>query len=134
MPITGVNHITFMVQDLERSARLWCEGLGATQVYESSRKCYSLSEERFFELGGVWVALMRGEPTARSYRHIAFSASAAELPLFEQRLHMLGIEQLTSRPRITGEGESLYFYDYDNNLLELHSGNLSERLQTYQAV
>ena len=131
MPVTGINHVTFIVQDLERSARLWCEGLGAIQLYESSRKNYSLSEERFFELGGVWIALMKGEPTARSYRHVAFSAPAIEFPQFALRLSTLGVEQLPSRPRVPGEGESLYFYDYDHNLLELHSGNLNERLRTY---
>jgi catechol 2,3-dioxygenase-like lactoylglutathione lyase family enzyme len=35
MPITGLSHLTFVVRDLERSARLWVEGLGAEQVYDS---------------------------------------------------------------------------------------------------
>jgi len=37
------------------------------------------------------------------------------------------------RPRIDGEGESLYFYDFDNHLFELHSGTLEERLASYAA-
>jgi len=32
---------------------------------------------------------------------------------------------------VQGEGLSLCFYDYDNNLLELHSGTLEERLLAY---
>lgn len=82
-------------------------------------------------LGGVWVALMSGEPTSRSYRHVAFHVEEAELPEFEHRLRALGAEIRPPRPRIKGEGLSLYFYDDDNNLLELHSGTLEERLHAY---
>lgn len=38
------------------------------------------------------------------------------------------------RKRIEGEGHSIYFYDYDNNLLELHTGTLEERLEAYSNV
>ncbi len=30
-----------------------------------------------------------------------------------------------------GEGHSLYFYDHDNHLFELHTGTLEERLARY---
>jgi len=32
---------------------------------------------------------------------------------------------------VDGEGESLYFYDFDNHLFELHTGTLEERLARY---
>jgi fosfomycin resistance protein FosX len=35
------------------------------------------------------------------------------------------------RPRVEGEGRSIYFYDHDNHLIELHSGTLKERLKRY---
>jgi hypothetical protein len=35
------------------------------------------------------------------------------------------------RPRVPGEGASLYFYDFDNHLYELHTGTLDERLARY---
>jgi len=44
-----------------------------------------------------------------------------------------GVETKPSRPRIKGEDKSFYFYDYDNNLFELHTGNLQERLKAYTA-
>ena len=74
---------------------------------------------------------MQGEPGSRSYRHAAFEVAADELPAFETRLRALGAEVQTPRPRIEGEGVSLYFHDYDDNLLELHSGTLQQRLAAY---
>jgi fosfomycin resistance protein FosX len=134
MPVTSLSHVTLIVGDLDRSARLWRDGLGATEVYSSSGKTFSLSQEKFFLLGGVWVALMCGESTARSYRHLAFHVPEIELPEFEQRLRALGAEIRPPRERVEGEGLSLYFYDHDNNLLELHSGTLEERLHAYSAA
>ena len=134
MAITGLSHVTLIVRDLERAARLWVDALGATQVYDSGQRPYSLSEERFFVLGGVWVALMKGEPVARCYRHVAFQADAQDIVAHERKLRELGVEIRPARPRVDGEGISLYFYDYDNNLLELHSGSLQERLARYAAT
>lgn len=132
LAITGLSHVTFVVRNLERTARLWREGLGAAEVYDSSAKSYSLSPEKFFILGGVWVALMQGEPGSRSYRHVAFQAPEEEIPQLEIRVRALGAEIRPARPRVEGEGISLYFYDYDDNLLEIHSGTLEERLAAYK--
>lgn len=131
MPITGLSHVTFIVRDLERTARLWREGLGAEEVYDSAGRNYSLSREKYFVLGGVWVAIMEGEPGSRSYRHVAFHAPEREVPELERRVRELGAEILPPRSRVKGEGISVYFYDYDDNLLEIHSGTLDERLESY---
>ncbi len=130
--IQGLSHITFIVRDLERMATLLCEGLGATQVYDSAAKNFSLSRERFFLLGGLWIAVMEGEPPAhKSYQHVAFKVSSEELATCETRLRKLGVEIKPPRDRVDGEGESLYFYDFDNHLFELHTGTLEERLARY---
>lgn len=132
MGIQGVSHITFIVSDLDRMARFLCEGLGAREVYDSRDRNFSLSREKFFVLGGVWLAAMEGKPPAeRSYRHVAFQVSEAELPAFETRLQALGIEIKPPRPRVEGEGRSLYFYDFENHLFELHTGTLEQRLDRY---
>ena len=34
-PILGLSHLTFIVRDVDRTARLFCEGLGAQEVYDS---------------------------------------------------------------------------------------------------
>ncbi len=77
---------------------------------------------------------MEGEPIARSYNHIAFHVHEETLPDFEGKITAFGLEILPSRPRHVGEGKSLYFYDYDNHLFELHTGDLQTRLSYYRNV
>lgn len=43
----------------------------------------------------------------------------------------LGLERRPPRSRVEGEGQSVYFYDDDNHLFELHTGSLRERLSAY---
>lgn len=43
----------------------------------------------------------------------------------------LEVEIKPPRTRVEGEGRSLYFYDFDNHLFELHTGTLLERLSRY---
>lgn len=132
MSIQGLSHLTFIVRDLERSARLLCVGLGAQEVYDSAAHNFSLSREKFFTLGGMWIALMEGDATTgRSYRHVAFQVDERDIEDYEQRLRALGVEIAPARSRVAGEGASLYFHDYDNNLFELHSGTLEKRLARY---
>jgi fosfomycin resistance protein FosX len=137
MPIQGVqgiSHITFIVKDLARTATFFRDGLGAVEVYDSVGKNFSQSREKFFTLGETWLAIMEGEsPTQRSYRHLAFKINEADLEDFEERLLAIGVEVKAPRPRIPGEGRSLYFYDFDNHLFELHTGTLEDRLKSYAA-
>lgn len=91
-PVLGLSHLTFVVRDVERTARLFCEALGAQEVYDSQGRNFSLSREKFLLLGGVWLAFMEGEPTQRSYRHAAFAVGEADLPACEARLRALGAE------------------------------------------
>lgn len=128
----GLSHITFVVRDLDRMATFLCEGLGAREVYDSAGRNYSLSREKFFVLGDVWLAAMEGDPPAdRSYQHVAFAVSESDLPAYQTRLQALGVEIRPPRDRVDGEGVSLYFHDFDNHLFELHTGTLEQRLARY---
>jgi len=132
MPIEGISHITLLVRDLERSADLLKEVFDAKEVYDSGVRQFSLSREKFFILGGIWVVLMEGRPLSeRSYNHIALKIPARELAIYKEKLEAKGVEFMESRSRVNGEGQSLYFYDYDNHLIELHTGTLDERLDAY---
>ncbi len=132
VPIQSFSHLTFIVRHLQRMATFLCEGLGAVELYDSQGKDFSLSREKFFVLGGVWLAAMQGEPPAgRSYQHVAFKIEEAEVPVFQAKLLALGVEVKPPRQRVEGEGQSLYFYDFDNPLFELHTGTLEQRLARY---
>jgi fosfomycin resistance protein FosX len=140
--ISGLSHITLIVRDLDRMEAILTRVLGARKVYESGSEKFSLSPERFFLAGGqpgdadapapIWIAIMQGEslPT-RTYNHIAFKISDADYAPALAQIEALGLDVRESRPRVAGEGRSIYFHDEDNHLFELHTGTLSERLARY---
>jgi fosfomycin resistance protein FosX len=105
------------------------------EVYASGAKQHSLSPERFFDVKGLWVAIMQGESLAeRSYNHVAFKVTDAELAEAKLAIVALGLQLREPRSRIEGEGQSLYFHDYDNHLFELHTGTLETRLAAYKKL
>jgi len=133
--IEGISHVTLIVRDLARAAALLTGALDAREVYISGDRTFSLSRERFFLIGGLWLCLMEGEPPAeRSYAHVALRVPDGDLDGYRARLAAAGAEVLPGRPRIASEGRSVYFYDFDNHLFELHAGSLEARLAGYRAA
>jgi fosfomycin resistance protein FosX len=130
--IQGLSHLTFIVHDLDKMARIVIEVLGGEEVYASGEQTFSTSREKFFVAGGIWIAVMEGEnlPT-RTYNHVAFKVDDEQLERARAAIEKLGLEMKPSRPRVEGEGQSLYFYDHDNHLFELHTGTLEDRLVRY---
>jgi len=131
MKIKGISHITLICKDLEKSSQLFCDLLGAVEVYSSEMKNFSIAKEKFLLIGGLWIALMEGESLERSYNHIAFQIDEESLPFFESKIRTLSLDIAPGRQRVPQEGKSLYFYDYDNHLFELHTGDLATRLNYY---
>jgi fosfomycin resistance protein FosX len=131
--IEGLSHITLITRDLERMSAIIEQVLDGKEVYSSGNDTFSLSREKFFIVGGQWIAIMEGEslPT-RTYNHIAFKIAASAIDAYRARIEKLGLEFRESRSRVEGEGQSLYFYDEDNHLFELHTGTLDERLERYR--
>ena len=75
---------------------------------------------------------MEGDPLSeKTYNHVAFKVSADDLPRYRAAIEKLGLPIREPRPRVDGEGQSLYFYDFDNHLFELHTGTLTDRLAAY---
>ena len=131
---SGLSHMTFIVANLDRMEEILVSVLGARKVYDSGDATFSLSPERFFLVGpsDLWIATMEGEPLqARTYNHVAFQIAEADFDSYRERIVALGLDLRESRPRVAGEGRSLYFHDHDNHLFELHTGTLSERLARY---
>lgn len=104
---------------------------GAEEIYCSGDKTFSISKEKFFQVAGIWLAIMEGEPVEKTYNHVAFQVDDKELDELEAKIRSFGLTILSGRKRESAEGRSLYFYDYDNHLLELHTGDLRTRLEYY---
>jgi|TARA_B110000046_G_C12866375_1_gene344072 catechol 2,3-dioxygenase-like lactoylglutathione lyase family enzyme len=130
--IDGLSHITFIVSDLDKMEVILMKVLDAKKIYDSGDRTYSLSKERFFNIGGIWVATMEGESLRdKTYNHVAFKMAVEDYDKKLQRIQALGLEVREGRSRVDGEGRSIYFYDFDNHMFELHSGTLQERLRCY---
>ena len=131
--IEGLSHMTFVVRDLDRMTQILTDVLGAKEIYASGDRTFSLSREKFFDLSGLWIAIMEGEPLPdRTYNHIAFKISEDEFDAFIDRIKRAGLDFKPPRARVEGEGRSIYFYDDDNHLFELHTGTLQQRLRRYE--
>ena len=131
----GLSHITFICRDLDRMEAILIGAPAARKIYDSAGAEFSLSPERFFDIGGVWVAVMEGPPLpARSYNHTAFRIAEADYDARLAAIRALGLDIRESRPRVEGEGEgegrSIYFHG-GNRLFELHTGALAARLARY---
>ncbi|EAD0587930.1 FosX/FosE/FosI family fosfomycin resistance thiol transferase [Listeria monocytogenes] len=130
--ISGLSQITLIVKDLNKTTTFLREIFNAEEIYSSGDKTFSLSKEKFFLIAGLWICIMEGESLQeRTYNHIAFQIQSEEVDEYIERIKALGVEMKPERPRVEGEGHSIYFYDFDNHLFELHAGTLEERLKRY---
>lgn len=132
--IEGLSHITFIVRDLDRMTYFLKMIFEAKEVYCSGDKSFSIAREKFFQINHLWIAVMEGEPLSeQTYNHIAFKIAESDFKTYVERVKLVGVQVREGRTRIEGEGKSLYFYDYDNHLFELHTGTLRQRLEKYHS-
>jgi len=131
--IEGISHVTFIVSNLQRMTEFLTAIFDAREVYASGDRTFSVSQEKFFLVGGVWVAIMEGQALPeKTYNDVAFKIAEADFDSYAERVRRHGVEVREGRSRVAGEGSSLYFYDYDNHLFELHTGTLAHRLERYR--
>jgi catechol 2,3-dioxygenase-like lactoylglutathione lyase family enzyme len=120
--LTGLNHLTLAVTDLNRSVafyrdllQLQLETTWDTGVYLS--------------LPGLWLCLSLDPPRksapAADYTHYAFSIDAMDFPLFVEHLRSANVQEWRDNG---SEGASFYFLDPDGHKLEAHVGDLESRL------
>lgn len=130
--IEGLSHITFIVRDLDKMTNFLTSIFDAKEIYSSGNRTFSISREKFFLINDIWIAVMEGDaPHEKTHNHLAFKISEKDFDKYAKRIRALGIELKEGRSRVSGEGRSLYFYDYDNHLFELHTGTLEQRLERY---
>ena len=122
--ITGTNHLTFTVSDLQASIGFYQGLLGMTLNVYWDRGAY-------LSAGDTWLCLSLGDPRpASDYSHVAFSVHEENLPELRHQLVAAGVEQWQQN---SSEGESLYILDPDGHRLELHCGTLQSRLASLKA-
>jgi catechol 2,3-dioxygenase-like lactoylglutathione lyase family enzyme len=124
MMITGINHITLSIKDVEESFAFYTQVLGFRPVARWPKGAYLLA-------GALWVALVLDERLRATalpeYTHIAFSVAQADFAALSQRIVDAGAT--IWQPNRT-EGDSLYFLDPNGHKLEIHASDLETRLRT----
>ena len=123
--ITGLNHITLAVVDLERSVAFYRDVLGCTV-----RAIWA--DGAYLEAGSLWLCLSRDDEACRrphaDYSHIAFSVSEEDYTALSTRL----VAEYAIWKEDRSEGRSTYFLDPDGHKLEIHVGTMESRLRHYR--
>lgn len=120
--VTGINHVTLAVRDLDRSFSFYTQVVGLAPVAKWAGGAYLVA-------GDDWICLSldsgaRAGPLPE-YTHLAFSVPASEFAACAGAIRACGA---TIWKDNRSEGESLYFLDPDGHKLELHAGDLDSRL------
>lgn len=124
--ITGVNHYTLAITDLEVSFHFYKEVLGLKPLCKWPQGAYFLA-------GDFWFCLnldhARTPVPDSHYTHFAFSVSQKDFPQMVEKLKKAGCAAFKAN---TSPGDSFYFFDPDGYRLELHVGNWQSRLEAFK--
>lgn len=118
-----INHITYTVSDIQEAVLFYNRLFRKSPVAVGIKLAY-------YDLDGLWFALNLEEDNQVSYQHIAFDCH--DLEALKMYLDDVNIEYELGRPRHQSEKSSVYIRDPFQNLIEFHSGSLSERLAYYK--
>jgi len=119
--ISGLNHLTIAVSDLEKSLHFYTQILGLKGHVKWQQGAY-------LSAGDLWFCLSVDETCPKSdYTHIAFDVDTADYDGYCQRLQDRGVSQWKVNK---SEGQSLYILDPDGHKLEIHAGSLESRLKS----
>ncbi|UYG04934.1 fosfomycin resistance glutathione transferase [Halomonas sp. LR3S48] len=120
--ISGINHLTLAVRNLERSFDFYTHVVGLEPIVKWARGAYLLA-------GDDWICLSLDDETRSGplpeYTHVAFNVDPEAFASCAQAILKQGV---TVWKENRSEGDSLYFLDPDGHKLEIHSGNLESRL------
>jgi catechol 2,3-dioxygenase-like lactoylglutathione lyase family enzyme len=125
--VTGVLETCIHVDDVASSADFYESLFGFRRLESDQRFCAFAVGERdvliLFRRGGTLepVVLPGGmipPHDGSGHLHFAFATSTEDLPAWEQRLNEAGVK-IESRVKWPRGGESIYFRDPDDHLVEL---------------
>ena len=124
--IRGFSHITLSVRDIEESFLFYKDTLGFRPLMRREKSIYFLA-------GDLWFCIEEDSELRVSslpeYSHIAFYVEPMDFSVLEEKLINSGVEKFKEN---SSPGDSLYFLDPNGHKLEIHSGNLRDRLAHYQ--
>lgn len=124
--VSGLNHITLAVADVNRSVTFYRDVLGC-----SLRALWN--DGAYLEAGPLWLCLSRDDLVRTSphpdYTHFAFSIAEEEFAEISARLKATCDVWKDNR----SEGASVYFLDPDGHKLEVHVGDIETRLAVYRS-
>ena len=122
--LTGLNHITLSVADIERSFGFYVDVLGC-------RPRARWNSGAYLSIGDLWLCLSLDQATHNAvpdeYTHIAFSVSETDFEVMREHLQQHHARFWKDN---ISEGDSIYLLDPDHHKLELHVGDLQSRLDS----
>jgi len=124
--VTGLNHITLAVADVQRSIEFYRDILGC-----EVRAVWA--DGAYLEAGPLWLCLSRDDLVRTSphpdYTHIALNVDEDGFAELSERIRA----NCTIWKDNRSEGASTYFLDPDRHKLEIHVGNIETRLDDYRS-
>lgn len=128
--ITGLNHITLAVKDIDVSFRFYKDVLGFTPICKWQGSAYFVVGD-VNDTNALWFCLDYDRKQLRApspcSTHYAFSISADDFDKMSVRIIESGAMLFKEN---TSPGESLYFLDPDGHKLEIHVGDWRTRVTT----
>jgi catechol 2,3-dioxygenase-like lactoylglutathione lyase family enzyme len=124
--ITGLNHITLAVRNLELAFDFYKDILGFKPLLKWDQGAY-------FLVGDLWFCLSEDQKTHTEplpeYTHIAFSVALENFEIIATRIKSSGAVIWKDNK---SKGNSLYFLDTDSHKLEIHRGDIHSRIAHYR--
>lgn len=127
--VTGLNHLTLRVSDLEQSISYFCELLSFSVRHRGMTDAY-------LECGALWLALLerpveQATPDSAGMDHFALTIADADFDPAVSDLISSGVN-IVQGPLQRGTGRSVYFHGPDGIVIELHTSDLDERMTVWK--
>ncbi len=134
MKISGLNHITLAVRNIDRSFAFYCDLLGFKPLVKWDKGAYFLVGKKNSDIAGSGLWFCLNEDPQRSphacYTHYAFTVSEKD---FEEIATKIIAIKTPIFKENTSPGKSLYFLDPDGHKLEIHVGTPEARILAKKA-
>jgi catechol-2,3-dioxygenase len=123
MVVSGINHVTLSVNDLEKCFDSYRDTLGLKPFAKRRNK------SAYFLGGTDWMARVQAKRCASAsplYFHLALTVSSTHFEEVSKRILNSGAVIWQEN---TTQGESLNFLDLSGNKLEIHTGDWKSRMK-----